>query len=190
MYESCLAGAPGAFSNGQCGVDEWCEAGDACERYTGAHFSAAYKWQRSLLLGVRPSQGDISCEVSHQLYVARVFLWRLCLLLAMLIREFDTSDRRKLPSTSVSISWKRHTAFVISVLLTISVWMVSAGDAGEYSHSYISLSWNNDCGDDFDCPSLRVCRWSQTSISSCGEFLNILDGCTNASVFAMRRSGV
>ena len=128
MYESCLSGAPGAFSNGQCGVDEWCEAGDACERYTGAHFSAAYKWQRSLLLGVRPSQGDISCEVSHQLYVARVFLWRLCLLIAELIREFDTSDRHNVLSSSVPISWHIRTAFV---------WVAFVGDADEYLRQHI-----------------------------------------------------
>ena len=100
-----------------------------CCRFTGAHTSAFEDVPVSSLLGVEHSHGDIGCEVSQQLYVARGFLWGFLLLLAELIGEFDTSDRHKLPSSSVPISWHIHTAFVLVAFV---------GEADEYLCKYIS----------------------------------------------------
>ena len=61
-------------------------------------------------------------QVSHQLYVARVLLCGFLLHLAEFLFEFDTSDRHRLPSSSVPITWHNYTAFV---------WMAFVGDADE-----------------------------------------------------------
>ena len=117
-----------------------------CCRYTGAHTSAVKDGPLSSLLGVEHSHGDISCEVSHQLYVARVFVWGFLLLLAELICEFDTSDRHKLPSSSVPISWHIHTAFV---------WVAFVGEADEYLRQYI-FSCGELSGTLDDCTNLSA----------------------------------
>ena len=61
-------------------------------------------------------------QVSHQLYVARILLCGFLVHVAELIFEFNTSDRHRLHSSSVRITWHIHTAFV---------WMAFVGDADE-----------------------------------------------------------